>query len=84
LAVNALAKQVVEQDLKNNYSKTATATHIDATSETIKLSGKTHLESLLNKLKEPRVQKIIKPILYGSDPIVDLLDDDTCYCTDLR
>jgi hypothetical protein len=43
----------------------------------------THIDSLLNKLKEPRVQKVIAPMLYGGDPIVDLLDDDTCYCTDL-
>jgi type II secretory pathway predicted ATPase ExeA len=81
--VNALAKQAIEEDLKYDYSKTITATHINAAAEALILRRDTHIDSLLERMKEPRVWKVIKPILTGAENSVPLRSDDTIYCQDL-
>jgi hypothetical protein len=81
--VNAMARQVVEIDLLKDYTITITAAHIDHAAETIILSRDVHIDSLLDRLKEPRVQKVIEPILYGGDAPCDFLSDDMQYCLNL-
>jgi hypothetical protein len=43
----------------------------------------THIDSLLERLKEPRVQQVIEPMLYGGDAVADPLSDDSKFCLDL-
>jgi hypothetical protein len=43
----------------------------------------THIDSLLDKLKEPRVRKIIEPLILGKVDSIDILDDDAQFCLDL-
>jgi hypothetical protein len=81
--VNALARQVVDEDLAEDYSKTVTAEHMDAAAESLMLRRDTHIDSLLERLKEPRVRKVMEPVLYGGDYETDLLADDTKFCLDL-
>ncbi|MDR1828784.1 MAG: AAA-like domain-containing protein [Methylobacteriaceae bacterium] len=81
--VNALARQIVEDDLALDYSKPVTAEHFDAAAETLMLRRDTHIDSLLERLKEPRVRKVIDPVLAGTSPTVSLLSDDTKFCLDL-
>jgi hypothetical protein len=81
--VNALARQIVEDDLALDYSKPVTAEHFDAAAETLMLRRDTHIDSLLERLKEPRVRKVMEPVFLGTSQTVPLLSDDTKFCLDL-
>jgi hypothetical protein len=81
--VNALARQALEKDLAEDHSKTVTAEHVDAAAEAIMLRRDTHIDSLLERLKEPRVRKVMEPVLAGLGNEIPLLDDDTKFCLDL-
>ncbi|MDR1612122.1 MAG: ATP-binding protein, partial [Planctomycetota bacterium] len=81
--VNALARQVVEDDLERDHSPPVTAGHIDGAAETLMMRRDTHIDSLLERLKEPRVRKVIEPMLSGGEAVVDPLSDDTRFCLDL-
>jgi hypothetical protein len=81
--VNALARQVVEKDLARDFAVLVTGAHIDAAAETLMQRRDTHIDSLLERLKEPRVRAVIEPVLHGGDYAVDPLHDDTRYCLDL-
>ena len=81
--VNAIARQAIEKDLRKDYARTVTAAHIDAAADAIGKRRDTHIDSLLERLKEPRVRKIIEPMLASVRGEVSLLDDDTKFCLDL-
>ncbi|MDR1490299.1 MAG: ATP-binding protein, partial [Desulfovibrio sp.] len=81
--VNALARQMVDEALAGDHNITVTAEHVDAAAETIMLRRDTHIDSLLERLKEPRVQRVMEPVLAGLGNEVSLLDDDTKFCLDL-
>jgi hypothetical protein len=76
--VNALADQIVERDLRDR-SLPVTVAHVDAAKETMILDRRTHLDSLVARLREPRVRKIIDPMLAGERTAGDVLDDDFSY-----
>ncbi len=80
--VNALADQVVNRDVTDR-SVSVTADHVDAAKETIIIQRRTHIDSLIARLREPRVQKIIEPMLTGSITAPDVLDDDFAYVVGL-
>ncbi|MDR1677875.1 MAG: ATP-binding protein, partial [Deltaproteobacteria bacterium] len=78
--VNALADQVISEDLNNNYSVNITAGHIDQAAENLLLRQETHLDSLFERLKEPRVRRVMEPVLIGAPRWSDrVLDDDIQY-----
>jgi type II secretory pathway predicted ATPase ExeA len=81
--VNALARQAVDDDLAGDCGITVTADHIDAAAEAVMRCRDTHIDSLLERLKEPRVRKVMEPVLYGGKAEVDPLADDTKFCLDL-
>jgi hypothetical protein len=81
--VNALARQVVEKDLAGDRSVTVTVDLMDAAAEALMLRRDTHIDSLLERLKEPRVRKVMEPVLAGLGNEVPLLADDTKFCLDL-
>lgn len=62
--VNALARQMVEQ-LVPDPSQPLTAAHVDAAREILLRRQDTHLDSLAERLREPRVRRILEPILAG-------------------
>jgi len=76
--VNALADQIVDRDLRDR-SIAVTAAHVDAAKETILLERRTHIDSLVAKLREPRVRRIIDAMLAGERITGDSLDDDFAY-----
>ena len=80
--VNALADQVTRRDLPDR-SVTVTAMHIEAAKDTLILERRTHLDSLLARLREPRVQRVLDPMLAGSTTSGDVLDDDFAYVAGL-
>jgi AAA-like domain len=75
---NAMADQIVRRDVKNR-AVPITADHVDAAKETIILERRTHIDSLMARLREPRVRKVIEPMLSGGRAIHDSLHDDFQY-----
>jgi len=75
---NAMADQIVRRDVKDR-SVAITAAHVDAAKETIILERRSHIDSLVSKLREERVRKIIDPMLIGAQTGVDVLEDDFAY-----
>jgi hypothetical protein len=51
--------------------------------QTIILRRDVHIDQLLDKLKEPRVQKVIEPIIMGKSEKIEKLSDDYNYVKDL-
>jgi hypothetical protein len=80
--VNALADQVVNRDVEDR-SVTVTAAHVEAAKETIITERRTHIDSLIARLREPRVRKIMEPMLVGGQVSDDVLDDDFAYVKSL-
>ncbi|MBK9262650.1 MAG: ATP-binding protein [Polyangiaceae bacterium] len=75
---NAIADQIVRRDVRDR-SIAITAAHVDAAKETIILERRSHIDSLVSKLREERVRKIIDPMLVGHQTGADVLDDDFAY-----
>lgn len=79
--VNALAREVVE---KLGVLGPISAAHIEEAKERLVLARATHLDSLVHKLSEDRVKRVLGPLLAGesvtSDPI---FNDDVSYVVDL-
>jgi len=51
--------------------------------QNIILRRDTHIDSLLDKLKEPRVREIIEPVILGKANTTDISNDSYQYCLDL-
>ncbi len=56
--VNALADQIVARDVEER-GVAVTAAHVEAAKETILLERRTHIDSLVARLREPRVRRIL-------------------------
>jgi hypothetical protein len=64
--VNALARRCV-QDLAPDPAVSVTADHVAMAREALILARTTHLDALAERLKEPRVARIVEPIVLGDD-----------------
>jgi hypothetical protein len=81
--VNALADLCVT-DLVPDRTEPVTREHIDTARERLILARTTHLDSLAERLKEPRVARIVQATLLGDDPRAIPYDsDDFAYVLDL-
>ncbi len=81
--VNALALECVEELLENDYTQPVTAKMMDEAAEVLLRRRDTHIDSLLERLKEPRVRRIVEPVILGSEPVESTLSDDCQYVLDL-
>ncbi|MDR1632666.1 MAG: AAA-like domain-containing protein, partial [Dysgonamonadaceae bacterium] len=80
--VNAVAREVIDKILQSDYTKPVTAELVDQAIQNIILRRDTHIDSLLERLKEERVRKVIEPIIIG-EIFIDRLSDDFLYVRDL-
>lgn len=80
--VNALARLAI-QDIVPTREIAIEKSHIEIAKERLILRRDTHLDSLVDRLREPRVQRIIEPILAGEFLPIDTLDDDLHFVEDL-
>jgi len=80
--VCALADQIVRRDLRDR-SLPVLAAHVDAAKETLILERRTHIDSLIEKLNDPRVRRILSPMLAGERITGDLLHGDLAYTVGL-
>ena len=79
---NALADQIVGWDVQDRTTP-ITAVHVELAKETIILERRSHIDSLVARLREPRVRRILEPMLLGERPEGNLLDDDLAYALGL-
>ncbi|MGE5343207.1 MAG: ATP-binding protein [Candidatus Omnitrophota bacterium] len=80
---NALARQIVEKILKNDYSQPITLELVTEAKKQLILRRDTHLDCLIDKLNEDRVKSIIQSIINGDRIRFDKLDDTVSYVRDL-
>ncbi|MDR1602593.1 MAG: AAA-like domain-containing protein, partial [Tannerella sp.] len=80
--VNAIAREVIVKILQSDYTKPVTAELVSEAIQTIILRRDTHIDSLLERLKEERVRKVIEPVITG-DTVIGRLSDDFLYVRDL-
>jgi hypothetical protein len=65
-------------------NESITAAHIDQAKERLILARATHLDSLVAKLLEPRVRRIMEPLVVSNDlHLDDTYNDDVSYVSDL-
>jgi hypothetical protein len=76
--VNALADQIVDRDLRDR-SVAVTAAHVEAAKEAMILERRTHIDSLIHELQEPRVRAVLGPMLIGDRLPAGLPSDDIAY-----
>ncbi|MEZ4315271.1 MAG: AAA family ATPase [Polyangiaceae bacterium] len=81
--VNATAREIVEK-LPVPPAEPITAAHVDEAKERLILARATHLDSLVARLMEPRVRRVIEPLITGGEVAEDVsYDDDVSYVRDL-
>ena len=79
--VNALAREIVE---KLRVTGPITRAHVDEAKERLVLARATHVDSLVSKLSEPRVRRVVEPLLAGEmAPVDEVFNDDVSYVVDL-
>ncbi len=80
--VNALARQAVTRVVPDRATM-IDARHIEAAKEVLILRRDTHVDSLVERLREPRVRRVIEPILAGRFLSAETLSDDVQFVKDL-
>jgi hypothetical protein len=79
---NALAREAVEK-IRVPLSEPITRAHIDTARERLILARATHLDSLLARLEEERVRRVLEPLLAGELTGGKTFDADFEYVVDL-
>ncbi|MFO0610886.1 MAG: AAA-like domain-containing protein [Polyangiales bacterium] len=80
--VNALCDQCTRRDVTDR-AVPVTAAHVDAAKETIILERRTHIDSLLARLREERVRRVLDPMIAGATVPAGSIDDDVAYVAGL-
>ncbi|XXT48703.1 hypothetical protein WMF23_45825 [Sorangium sp. So ce542] len=79
--VNALARQLVEVLVKDR-AQAITAADVERAKEILIARQDTHLDSVVERLREPRIRAVIEPMLAGG-PLGDVPEDDRRFAVDL-
>ncbi|NUQ74495.1 MAG: ATP-binding protein [Polyangiaceae bacterium] len=80
--VNALGREVVEK-MAVPASEAISDAHMDEAKERLILARATHLDSLVARLLDPRVRRVIEPVIAGTMHGGDRYEDDFQYVRDL-
>jgi hypothetical protein len=80
--VNAIAYEVIVEILHSDYTKPVTAELVNRAIQNIILARPTHIDSLLERLKEDRVRSVIEPMIIGKE-FIDSESDNFLYTKDL-
>jgi len=81
--VNAIAREAVQEICKSDCSIAITKDMAKQAIHNIVLARGTHFDSLMERLKEERVRKVIQPLILGDNLAVDRFSDDYLYTRDL-
>jgi hypothetical protein len=84
LLVNAIAAEITRK-MRLPLTETITAAHVESATERLIEERPVHLDSLTARLAEPRVRKVIDPVIAGTVPatIDGTYSDDVSYVRDL-
>ena len=74
---------MVSRILEDDYTRFITLDILSQARQQLILRRDTHLDSLVDKLKEERVKRIVQAIINGDNIAFDILDDDIAYVRDL-
>jgi hypothetical protein len=80
--VNAIACEIVENIIAHHQTSVA-AEMVTIAVQTLILRRDTHFDSLMARLKEERVRRVIEPMLMGQTDGIDSLSDDYSYVKDM-
>jgi hypothetical protein len=81
--VNALAYDAVVSILKNSFSQLVSVEVIDEAAENLIKRRDVHIDSLLARLKEPRVARVMNGVIAGASLKESQYNEDRRYCLDL-
>ena len=82
--VNALGEEACfEMPEGRDRSQPITTALLEQAKENLIMRRETHLDQLTDKLREPRVRRVIEAVLVGGDLPPQVSDDDIQYVTDL-
>ena len=81
--VNALARECIDEIHNNSYSAPITAEDIVTAKETIIRRRDTHVDSLMERLREPRVRRVVEPVILGDASPVSRDSEDYRFVVDL-
>ena len=79
--MNALAKEIVEE-LVPDVTEAIELSHVNQAKEILIWRRDTHIDSLAERLMEPRIKAILEPILAGSE-LGEVPIDDIQFVLDL-
>ena len=74
--VNALACECVEGIHDFRYDEPVTAADIETAKETIIRRRDTHVDSLMDRLREPRVRRVMEPVILGNQLVQTSVNDE--------
>ncbi len=74
---------MVSRILGNDHSQTVTPDHVTQAREELIQRRDTHLDSLIDKLREPAVRGIVEALIGGETLVSDRLNDNVAYIQDL-
>ncbi len=81
--VNALAREIVYSIYDNDFTKKITLQNVEQAKENLIQRRDTHLDSLIDKLQNPRIKPIVQGIITGDTIITDNFNNDYLYIKDL-
>ncbi|MCX7049796.1 MAG: AAA-like domain-containing protein [Candidatus Sumerlaeota bacterium] len=81
--VNAIAREIVENILERDEKRPILLKHVEQATQTLILNRVTHIDSLMERLREDRIRRIIEPMITGEERKTDPLEDDFQYVSDL-
>ena len=81
--VNAIAYECVTKIHGSRYDETITVADVETAKEAIIRRRDTHVDSLMERMREPRVRRIVEPLISGDKSDVSYNDEDYRYITDL-
>ena len=81
--VNAIANDCVAKIHGNRYDEIITVDDVETAKEAIIRRRDAHVDSLMERMREPRVRRIVEPLISGDRSELTYNDDDYRYVTDL-
>ena len=81
--VNAIVRECVEEIHDFRYGDLITADDVEIAKETIIRRRDTHVDSLMERLREPRVRRLVEPVIFGGERTLSRDSEDWRFVTDL-
>ncbi len=81
--MNAIAREIVVKILSDDPSRAVEPAYVDQAVETLIQQRGTLFDSLMKRLAEKRVRRIVEPVILGKTVRYDLLDDDYRFVLEL-